>query len=259
MKILRTQDGRRIPLMPVRRTAAYDALAAYYDAFTDDVPYKRWADWAEAAFARAGIHPEIVLDLACGTGTLTALLRDRGYDMIGSDASEAMLARAVRKAPDILWLHQRAEELDLYGTIDACTCSLDAVNYLTQEDALARAFRRVALFLVPGGVFLFDALTPAEEALVDDASFIRECPDATCIQSESVCGGLIEHRVTLFIRERDGRYARVTELHHERTYRPEYLRELLRRSGFSRVEIVSPGSFDPLADSSPRAAFIAYR
>lgn len=251
-------DGRRTPLRPVRR-AAYDALAAYYDAFTDDVPYRAWADWAEAAFRRAGIAPSIVLDLACGTGTLTAELARRGYDMIGADASEAMLARAAVKAPGVLWLHQRAEELDLYGTVDACTCSLDAVNYLTDERRLREALRRVALFLVPGGVFLFDALTPAQEALVADASFIRECADATCIQTESAAEGCLEHRVTLFIRGRDGRYARVTELHRERMYTPELLRRALLDAGFSRVEVFSPGGFEPLPADAPRAAFAAYR
>ena len=102
MKRLRVRgQTRALPLIPVRYTAAYDALAAYYDAFTDDVPYRAWADWAEAAFARAGIRPEIVLDLCCGTGTLTAMLAARGYDMIGADASEAMLSRACGEKNDL--------------------------------------------------------------------------------------------------------------------------------------------------------------
>ena len=256
---LRLKDGTLLPLTPVHAAEPYGALAAYYDAFTDDVPYRAWADWAEAAFRRAGINPEIVLDLCCGTGTLTALLAKRGYDMIGADASEAMLARAWQKAPEVLWLHQRAEALDLYGTVDACVCSLDAVNYLTEEAVLREAFRRVALFMVPGGIFLFDALTPAQQALVADASFIRESGDTTCIQTETCSGGTIEHRVDLFIRAADGRYDRVTELHRERVYEPEWLCGVLRDAGFARAEVFAPGGFDPLPEGAPRAAYIAYR
>lgn len=260
MKRIRLREtGQTIPLIPVRRAAAYDALAAYYDAFTDDVPYRRWADWAEAAFARAGLRPEIVLDLCCGTGTLTAMLQKRGYDMIGADASEAMLSQAWRKDPAVLWLHQRAEALDLYGTIGACVCSLDAVNYLTEDAQLREAFRRVALFTEPGGVFLFDALTPAQQPLVADASFIRETDGVTCIQSESCVGDCIEHRVELFVRAADGRYDRTMELHRERVYTPECLCGVLRDAGFARTEVFAPGTFDPLPDGAPRAAYIAYR
>ena len=260
MKRLRIRGEMQTrPLVPVRGAAPYDALAAYYDAFTDDVPYRAWADWAERAFERAGIRPEIVLDLCCGTGTLTALLAERGYDMIGADASEAMLSRAWQKAPEVLWLHQRAEALDLYGTVDACVCSLDAVNYLTREAVLREAFRRAALFTVPGGIFLFDALTPAQQPIVADASFIRDCGDAVCIQTETCRGELIEHRVDLFERARDGRYDRVTELHRERVWEPGFLCGILREAGFARAEVFAPGSFDPLPEGAPRAAYIAYR
>ena len=244
---------------PVKTAAPYEALAAYYDAFTDDVPYLAWADWAEAAFRRAGLSPSIVLDLCCGTGTLTGILSRRGYDMIGADASEAMLSRAYANAPGVLLLRQRAEALDLYGTVDACVCSLDAVNYLTDPSALREALRRVALFMNPGGVFLFDALTPAQLPLVADASYIRECDEAVCVHSESCEGDLIRHRVDLFLRAADGRYDRVAETHRERVYAPDALCAMLRDAGFSRAEVFSPGSFEPLPPDAPRAAYIAYK
>ncbi len=244
---------------PPKTAEPYDALAAYYDAFTDDVPYRKWANWAEAAFRRAGIAPTIVLDLCCGTGTLTALLAARGYDMIGADASAAMLSHAYQNAPGVLFLQQRAESLDLYGTVDACVCSLDAVNYLTDGAALREAFRRVALFMNPGGVFLFDALTPSELALVADTGYLRECRDATCFHSETCEGDIIRHRVDLFIRAADGRYDRVTETHRERVYAPDELRAALTDAGFSRVEVFAPATFEPLSPDAPRAAYIAYK
>ncbi|MEA4824336.1 MAG: methyltransferase domain-containing protein [Clostridiaceae bacterium] len=250
---------KNTPAKTVKTVAPYDALAAYYDAFTDDVPYRKWADWMEAAFRRAGIAPTIVLDLCCGTGTLTGMLAKRGYDMIGADASTAMLSRAYQNAPGVLFLQQRAESLDLYGTVDACVCSLDAINYLTDEAVLREAFRRVALFMNPGGVFLFDALTPAQLALVADSGYIREGLDATCVHSETCEGDFIRHRVDLFIRAADGRYDRVTETHRERVYAPDELRASLTDAGFSRVEVFAPATFEPLAPDAPRAAYIAYK
>ena len=144
---------------------AYEFLAGCYDEFTADVPYRRWADYLEKHFARSALPIHTVLDLACGTGSLTCELAGRGYEMIGADLSEEMLAQAAEKARDVegippIFLHQAMEKLDLYGTIDACVCCLDSVNYVTQPKKLARAFQRVHTFLMPGGLFLFDINTP---------------------------------------------------------------------------------------------------
>ena len=108
---------------------SYETLSAYYDRFTDDVGYADWADFFERLFAREGMQPKLVLDLACGTGSLTKILADRGYEMIGVDASPEMLMQAMQNtmdcAPRLLFLNQRMEELDLYGTVDVCLCCLD--------------------------------------------------------------------------------------------------------------------------------------
>lgn len=129
---------------------SYQTLSAYYDRFTDDVGYGQWADFFEQLFAREDIRPQLVLDLACGTGSLTRLLAKRGYDMIGADASPEMLMQAMQNTMDCsprpLLINQRMEELDLYGNVDACLCCLDSVNYVTDPDDLAEAFRRVHLF-----------------------------------------------------------------------------------------------------------------
>ena len=117
---------------------SYQTLSAYYDRFTDDVGYGQWADFFEQLFAREDIRPQLVLDLACGTGSLTRLLAKRGYDMIGADASPEMLMQAMQNTMDCsprpLLINQRMEELDLYGNVDACLCCLDSVNYVTDPD-----------------------------------------------------------------------------------------------------------------------------
>ena len=106
---------------------SYEALSAYYDRFTEDVGYAGWADFFERVFAREGVQPRLILDLACGTGSLTRLLADRGYEMIGADASPDMLMQAMQNTMDCdprpLFLNQRMEDLDLYGTVDVCPVS----------------------------------------------------------------------------------------------------------------------------------------
>lgn len=144
---------------------AYGSLAPVYDAFTRDVDYGAFADFYEAAFARRKRPVRTVLDLGCGTGTLTALLARRGYELLAADASPDMLMVAQEKfaaLPDVtppLFLCQSMTELDLYGTVDAAVSCLDAVNYLPPKD-LPELLRRLHLFLEPDGVFVFDIQSP---------------------------------------------------------------------------------------------------
>ena len=138
--------------------SSYDFLAGCYDRLTYDVDYAAWADYIEKHFAQFPLTGKTVLDLACGTGSLTQELALRGYEMIGVDQSPEMLAEAADKNRGIapiepIFLCQSMEKLDLYGTIDACVCCLDSVNYVTDPKKLARAFQRVHLFLMPGACF----------------------------------------------------------------------------------------------------------
>ena len=143
----------------------YSALAQVYDQLTGDVAYRQWAEFAQRAFERQGKgETKVILELACGTGSLTQLLAQAGYEMIAADISPEMLSVAREKCASApcppIFLCQDMRELDLYGDIDAAVCCLDSVNYLTGLRDLKRAFRRVALFLRPGGLFLFDVKTP---------------------------------------------------------------------------------------------------
>ena len=117
----------------------YSALAGVYDLFNKDLDNVAWANYIEAACDRfLQRRPEILLDLACGTGRLTKLLADRGYDMIGVDGSAEMLAKAAENAgydPRILYLLQDMRSFELYGTVGAVISCLDSINYLTKEQA----------------------------------------------------------------------------------------------------------------------------
>lgn len=159
---------------------AYEELSFGYDELMTDVRYPALADFIHCSLMKAGIEQGILLDLACGTGTLSYLMAERGYEVIGVDLSEEMLAIAANKqTPDRkgippVFIRQDMRELDLYGTVDACICMLDSLNYILSPEDLSEVFRRVALFLNPGGLFLFDINTPEKLARMDGAAYTDE-------------------------------------------------------------------------------------
>ena len=221
---------------------SYQTLSAYYDRFTDDVGYGQWADFFEQLFAREDIRPQLVLDLACGTGSLTRLLAKRGYDMIGADASPEMLMQAMQNTMDCsprpLLINQRMEELDLYGNVDACLCCLDSVNYVTKPSDLQEAFRRVFAALKPHGLFLFDINTPYKLRGLDGQVFLDETEDAYCVwrTEYSEKRRLCHYGIDLFQRDGDV-WLRSQEEHTEYAYTPEELTGYLRVAGFRNIQV----------------------
>ena len=145
---------------------AYHAISAFYDRVNADIDYDAWADYIEDNFRRhLEKRPELLLDLACGTGSMTLTLAERGYDMIGVDGSAEMLNIAMSRAREagqgeILYLLQDMRAFELYGTVGAVTCCLDSVNYLTEEGDLRACFATVHNYLDPDGLFFFDVNTP---------------------------------------------------------------------------------------------------
>ena len=234
---------------------AYEYLAQCYDQFTEDVDYERWADYVERHFARSRLPIHTVLDLACGTGSLTRLLALRGYEMIGADISEEMLAQAAEKCrgagdPEPIFLHQAMEELDLYGTIDACVCCLDSVNYVTRSGKLARAFQRVHTFLMPGGLFLFDINTPDKLRGLDGQMFLDEMEDAYCVWRADYAPRrrICTYGMDIFQRTEGDLWQRWEEVHEEFAYEPEELEQMLRQAGFRQIK-----QFGELRMRAPRA------
>lgn len=234
---------------------AYEYLAQCYDQFTEDVDYERWADYVERHFARSRLPIHTVLDLACGTGSLTRLLALRGYEMIGADISEEMLAQAAEKCrgagdPEPIFLHQAMEELDLYGTIDACVCCLDSVNYVTRSGKLARAFQRVHTFLMPGGLFLFDINTPDKLRGLDGQMFLDETEDAYCVWRADYAPRrrICTYGMDIFQRTEGDLWQRWEEVHEEFAYEPEELEQMLRQAGFRQIK-----QFGELRMRAPRA------
>ena len=222
---------------------SYGFLAESYDQLTTDVDYPGLADYLQRHFARAKLPVHTVLDLACGTGSLTRELARRGYETSGADLSEEMLAVAQEKAAGLgggvippLFLHQSMDRLDLYGTIDACVCCLDSVNYVTRPERLRRAFQRVHLFLMPGGIFVFDIDTPEKLRAMDGQIFLDETEGTFCVwrgewsQRRRMCTFAMD-----IFRRDEGHWLRGQELHEEYAYTPEELEEYLRQAGFREI------------------------
>lgn len=226
---------------------SYEALAAVYDRLNDQIDYAAWGDYFERCFARYGCKPQLVLDLGCGTGSMTLELCRRGYDMIGVDASAEMLSRAMERMyregkGGILFLQQDMREFELYGTVGAVVSTLDCVNYLTGEGDLDRCFALVHNYLDPDGVFLFDVNTPYKFRHVygDNAYILEEETD----EGACFCGwqnefdeqsGLCRFSLSVFEELEDGSYSRRDEEQTERCYSREELSAALERAGFGDI------------------------
>ena len=243
---------------------SYGFLAGSYDQLTADVNYPAWADYVQRHFARSKHPIRTVLDLACGTGSLTRELALRGYEMIGVDQSAEMLGVASEKCRDLpgeapMFLQQPMEQLDLYGDIDACVCCLDSVNYVTRPAALRRAFSRVHLFLHPGGLFLFDAKTPQALRDADGAVFLDETEQTYCVWrgDYSPRRRVLTYGMDLFCREPDGRWRRGEEVHEEYAYEPEELERFLQEAGFVQVRRWGPLKLRPPKAGEERIFFTA--
>ena len=219
--------------------SCYRFLAPWYDKLTGDVPYERFADFYEAEFRRGGGEFKLLLDLCCGTGTLTNVLSRRGYEMIAVDSSVEMLMEAQAKSAGMemppLFICQDAAALDLYGTVDAAVCSLDGMNYIPPED-LPEVFRRLRLFVRPGGLLIFDIRTPDFLRSLDGDVFVDEQEDLLCLWRADFEEELPAIIYGMDIFSRQGRlWQRESEEHVEYAHEPAALQTLLEQAGFHDV------------------------
>ena len=228
--------------------SCYESLAAFYDRLTEDVDYRQFADRYEQAFSADGGEFRLLLDLCCGTGSLSLEMSRRGYEMIAVDGSESMLMQAREKCAALpvppLFLLQDAGELDLYGTVDAAFCSLEGINYLS-PDTLDRLLGRLYLFIRPGGLFLFDLRTPAYLESLDGDTFVDEDEEVFCLCRADFDTELpaLVYGMDLFSRE--GRlWRRSREEHIEYAHSLSFLSTLLNEHGF--IDLVTEEQNDRL-------------
>ena len=242
--------------------SGYQLFSQFYDNLTFNVDYPKRADYLQSVLSLCG-HPwGLTLDLACGTGSLTVELKRRGVDIFGIDGSYDMLSQAMDKAYDegleMLFLCQQMENLDLYGTIDTCICTLDSLNHIVEKDKLQRVFDRVALFMNPDGYFVFDVNTVYKhQHILADNTFVYDTDIVYCVWQNSLKeNNIVSIGLDMFEREGEA-YHRYSEHFSERAYEIDELIEMLRKSGFEVVHVYKDMTTDPLLDDCDRAVFVA--
>lgn len=284
---------------------AYTDFAQVYDTFMDETPYEEWCGYLvellekyresggydisvidgndadcvgqdqkydDSVTNKAAYQKNMqqernsILDLGCGTGTLTELLAGRGYDMIGIDNAQEMLQIAMDKRAksglDILYLLQDMRSFELYGTVGAVISVCDSVNYLLEDEDVVQTFRLVNNYLYPGGLFIFDFNTVYKyEVVIGDATIAENREKCSFIwdnyyhEEEQIN----EYDLTIFVQEgeRQDTYRRFQETHYQRGYRLEQMKDYLRQAGLTFVEAVDADTHGEVTKSSERIYVVA--
>lgn len=242
-------------------STAYTAFAQYYDELTQNVRYSERADYIESLLERFDHEPGLTLDLACGTGSLTVELKKRGLDIYGVDGSADMLMQAQSKAVveglDILFLNQKMQNLDLYGTIDTCICTLDSLNHIIKTEELQKVFDKVSLFMNPAGLFIFDVNTPYKhERILADNVFVYDKRDVFCVWQNTLLENLTIKINLDFFEKQGSLYRRYSESFCERAYTERELRDMLMSSGFEILSIYGELTFEAPGEDSQRNVYV---
>jgi len=239
---------------------AYGIFARYYDALTQNVQYKSRAVYFNEIIQKYKPGKGILLDLACGTGSLSFEMAKLGYEVIGVDASADMLSIAMQKntkEPRIMFLNQTMQGLDLYGTVDAAVCALDSINHLT-ADMLAKALDRLRPFLIPNGIFIFDVNTQYKhrEVLADNC-FVHEHDDVYCVwQNHLQKDDSVKITLDFFESDDSGSYTRHREELTEYLHEDEKLREMLKSAGFKVLAVLEADTQSTPGEKSERVVYV---
>ncbi len=247
----------------------YGSFAYHYDRFIGDIDYKCRANYFDKLIkghTKVSTHSKrnkgILLDLACGTGSLSVEMAKLGYDVVGVDGSEEMLGVAMGKEglEEVLLLHQNMTDLDLYGTVDAVVCALDSINHLADIKEVGKVFERVALFLEQGGVFIFDVNSAYKHRhVLADNTFVYEQDEDILVWRNYTNRNLItDIEIDIFAKE-NGNYIRVTERFTERAYPVKNLVNLLKKSGFEDIKIYAADTQKPPTIKCERLVFLAVK
>jgi len=250
----------------------YGNIAGFYNRYTKDIDYEKIADYIEKIFRKFGL-PErsdggkvpMILDIACGTGALTCILAERGYEMIGLDLSEEMLAEARESAfakdLDILWLCQDMCKIDMYGTVSAMICITDGLNHITSEKALKTFFLKIKNFIDDGGLVIFDVLSEKYfESVVGSNTFFEDSEEGMCIwtsrynKKKRIC----DYDVTFFelVDEESPLYERFDDSVREKAWLDAEIIEASQAAGFVVQKIYNEMSNKNADDASLRKFFV---
>lgn len=241
---------------------SYSEFAYIYDSLMHkDVNYEHWADYIENIFDMYDVNPDLVCDLACGTGNITIPMAKRGYDMTGVDISGDMLNIAREKAEglDILFLNQSLTDLDLYGTMGAFLCMIDGLNYILPPRSLLKLFTRIkTCFIDNGGLFIFDISTEYKlKHVIGSNTFVHSDKDIFYTWQNHFIekNKLSDMFLTFFVKDSD-KYSRFEERHIQKAHSVSTLTSLLKKAGFKTVDTYDELTFNPPKKDSERIVFV---
>ena len=226
----------------------YNHFAEYYDKLMQNVNYNKRANYVLSLFEKFDRKPTLLLDLACGTGEFSKRFSNMGIDVIGVDPSIEMLNIARQKLPNSLFLSQKAEELDLFGTVDGAVCLMDSLNHIINYNDFSKAIKNVALFLEKDRLFIFDVNTEYKHnELLSDNTFVIEDDNVFCTwQNYTEQNNLTEITLDFFEITKDGKYDRYCDEFSERAYSHN---EILKALEKAKLELVSV--FGDLTNNEP--------
>ena len=225
---------------------AYGEFARVYDMFQDNVDYQTWGKWLKQQLAAQGITDGLVLDLGCGTGTMTEIL------------AEAMEKR-VESGHDILYLLQDMQEFELYGTVRAVVSVCDSLNYITEEEELEHVFALVNNYLDSQGIFLFDMNTVYKyQTMIGNTTIAENRDEGSFIWENSYDEetGINTYELALFIPREDGLYEKDEEVHCQRAYSLEKIKELIGKAGMELLAVYDAYTLEPPKEDSGRLTFV---
>lgn len=240
----------------------YSSFAQFYDGLMQNAEYEKRCSYIIELMKRHKHNMGITLDLACGTGRLTRLLAQEGIDIYGIDASSEMLSEAMQKSSEqglqILYLHQKMQQIDLYGTINTCICTLDSINHLTNIDDVQKTFDRVSLFMDKDGIFMFDVNTLYKHnTVLADNTFVYENEKVFCVWQNSILNNDTVKIDLDFFEENNGAYNRTSESFCERAYSDENILAMLNKAGFEIEAEYGDLTFDLPQKDEQRVIYVA--
>lgn len=240
----------------------YQDFATNYDEMMREIPYEEWFSLVREYLQKAGIQTGKICELGCGTGILTEKFHEAGYEMIGVDLSAEMLMQAKDKNPEIFYVQQDMTELALGEPMDAMISLCDSMNYLTTPEEMAQTLQRVEAQLKPGGLFVFDLKTEycyrhiiGDRTMVEEEDHYVSIWENTYFEDEKIN----QYALTIFQKQPDSElYHRAEEVHHQRAYSPEEMKELLRQANLTLVECLGEG-MQPLQSEEVERFYIVAR
>ena len=246
----------------------YTDFASVYDEFMDETPYEQWCENVLHVLKEFSIEDGLILELGCGTGSMTELLAAKGYDMIGVDYSEDMLNIAQNKkiasGHDILYLNQDMREFELYGTVRAVISICDSVNYLLEDEDLITCFKLVNNYLDPKGIFFFDFNTDYKyETVIGDSVIAENREDCSFIWENfyDVEEKINEYDLTIFVKEETGNgedmFRRFQETHLQRGYTLAEMKRFLESAGMEFIRAMDADTLGEVTETSERIYCIA--